>query len=172
MYRTVYLSLGSNVGDRAAHIAKAVSALAAAGIRVLRQSLLYRTEPVDFRAQTWFLNAVVEAETSLMPRKLLRTIQEVERILGRRRMVSRGPRVIDIDILLYGANTIRTAELEIPHPRLQQRRFVLVPLAELAPNLRHPTVRLSIAELLAQTPDRSRVVKWQPPGAPQRPEAK
>ena len=82
MYRTVYLSLGSNVGDRAAHIAKAVSALAAAGIRVLRQSLLYRTEPVDFRAQAWFLNAVVEAETSLMPRKLLRTIQEVERILG------------------------------------------------------------------------------------------
>ncbi len=155
--KTIYLSLGSNVGDRAAHIARAIEALNAAGVRVLRQSSLYSTEPVDLRTQSWFLNCVLEAETGLMPRQLLRVLQEIERALGRKRLVRSGPRVMDIDLLLYGSSVVHTAELEVPHPRMAERRFVLVPLAELAPALRHPTVRRTIAELLAETRDRSQV---------------
>ena len=158
--KIIYLSLGSNVGDRAAHLARAVEALDAAGVRVLRQSSLYATEPVDLPTQGWFLNCVLEAETELMPRQLLRAVQAVERALGRRRMVRRGPRTIDIDILLYGDDIVRTRELEIPHSRMAERRFVLVPLRELAPSLRHPTLRKTIAELLATTSDRSVVRRW------------
>ncbi len=161
--KTVYLSLGSNVGDRAAILVRAVAALSAAGVRVLERSAFYATEPVDFPVQNWFLNCVVEAETQLMPLQLLRAIQEVERSLGRRKMVLRGPRAIDIDILLYGASVVRSAELQVPHPRLAERRFVLVPLAELAPSLRHPTLHKTMLELLAATPDRSQVRRWRQP---------
>ncbi len=157
---TIYLSLGSNVGDRAAQIARAVELLAAAGLRVARQSALYATEPVDFSPQSWFLNCVLEAETELMPRQLLRALQEVERSLGRRRMVRRGPRTMDIDLLLYGTSVVRMADLEVPHPRMAERRFVLVPLAELSPSLRHPTLRKTVLELLAETRDRSQVRRW------------
>ncbi len=160
--KTIYLSLGSNVGDRAAQIARAISALGDAGMRVARQSSLYATEPVDCRTQSWFLNCVLEAETDLMPRQLLRALQQIERSLGRKKMALRGPRTIDIDILLYGASVVRAAELEVPHPRMAERRFVLVPLAELSPTLRHPTLRKTVAELLAETPDRSRVRRWHP----------
>ena len=160
--KTIYLSLGSNVGDRAAQIARAVQALAAAGVRVARRSSLYTTEPVDVRTQSWFLNCVLEAETDLMPRQLLRALQEVERTLGRKKRVRRGPRVIDIDLLLYGASVVHAPELEEPHPRMAERRFVLVPLAELAPGLRHPTLHKSVTELLAETPDRSSVRRWRP----------
>jgi 2-amino-4-hydroxy-6-hydroxymethyldihydropteridine diphosphokinase len=157
--KTIYLSLGSNVGERAAHIARAIAALRDAGVRVLRQSSLYRTEPVDFAAQSWFLNCAVEAETGLMPRQLLRAIRQIERALGSRKLVRRGPRSIDIDILFYGSTRIATPELEIPHPRMAERRFVLVPLAEIAPALRHPMLQESVAELLATCPDRSAVQK-------------
>jgi len=162
--KTIYLSLGSNVGDRAAQIARAVQALAAAGVRAARQSSLYATEPVDVRPQNWFLNCVLEAETDLMPRQLLHVLQEVERSLGRRRLIRRGPRAIDIDILFYGASVVRAADLEVPHPRMAERRFVLVPLAELTPLLRHPTLHKTVAELLAETPDRSSVRRWHPQG--------
>jgi len=155
--KTVYLSLGSNVGERAAHVARAVEALGAAGVRVLRRSSLYATEPVDLRTQSWFLNCVVEAETELMPRQLLRVVQGIERALGRRRLVRRGPRTIDIDILFYGGDIIRARDLVIPHPRIAERRFVLVPLRELAPSLHHPALRKTASELLAATRDRSQV---------------
>ncbi len=161
--KTIYLSLGSNVGDRAAQIARAVEALAAAGVRVARRSALYVTEPVPAaagRTQRWFLNCVLEAETELLPRQLLRVLQEVERSLGRKRLVRRGPRAMDIDILLYGSSVVRAPDLEVPHPRLAERRFVLVPLAKLAPGLRHPTLHKTVAELLAETPDRSQVRRW------------
>ena len=158
--RTIYLSLGSNVGDRAAQIALAREALTAAGVKVTRQSSLYATEPVDVQPQGWFLNCVLEAETDLMPRQLLRVLQEIERSLGRRRMARRGPRTMDIDILLYGTSVVRAADLEVPHPRMAERRFVLVPLAELSPGLRHPTLRKTILELLAETRDRSQVRRW------------
>ncbi len=158
--RTVYISLGSNLGDRAKTLALAVEALSTAGIRIMRQSSLYATEATDGPPQAWFLNAVVEAETKLLPLQLLRALQRIERDFGRRRITPRGPRTLDLDILLYGSSVIRRKDLSVPHPRIAARRFVLAPLAELAPALRHPTLHRNIAQLLADTPDRSQVRLW------------
>ena len=155
--KIVFLSLGSNLGNRAENIRRAVEALAQQGVRILRQSAVYETEPVDIREQGWFLNCVVEVETDLMPRQFMHALLETERSLGRRRNIPRGPRPIDIDILFFGSSVVQTPQLEIPHPRIAKRRFVLAPLAEIAPSLRHPTLNKTIAELLADTPDRSRV---------------
>ncbi len=160
-----YLSLGSNLGDRAANIERAIAALPEAGVRVLRRPSLYETEPVDFLAQPSFLNCVEEAETSLMPRQLLHALQGIERRMGSKKLVPRGPRIIDLDILFYGASVIRTEEMQIPHPRMDKRRFVLVPLAELAPRLRHPVLGATIAELIAVVQDESTVRIWQPQGS-------
>jgi 2-amino-4-hydroxy-6-hydroxymethyldihydropteridine diphosphokinase len=156
----IYLSLGSNIGDRAAHLARAIDALSNSGVRVLRQSSMYETEPVDFLAQAWFLNCGLEAETSLSPQQLLSALQGIERTHGSSKPIPKGPRSLDIDILFYGAEVIRAPDLEIPHPRLANRRFVLVPLAELAPALIHPVLRATIAELLATTSDHSDVRLW------------
>jgi 2-amino-4-hydroxy-6-hydroxymethyldihydropteridine diphosphokinase len=164
--KTIFLSLGSNVGDREQNIAQAIEAMASRGIQVRRQSSLYATEPVDLPMQSWFLNCVVEAQTELMPRQLLHALQELELDLGRRRLVRSGPRVVDIDILLYGSSVVRAPELEVPHPRMAERRFVLVPLRELAPALRHPTLKKTIAELLAESRDRSQVRRWHPQSFP------
>ncbi len=160
--KTVYISLGSNVGDRAMHILGAVAALDAAGIHVQQLSSLYETAPVDAPPQAWFLNAVVEAETDLLPRAVLRAIREIEKNFGRRRTQPRGPRTLDLDVLLYGKQFIRTEELQVPHPRMAARRFVLVPLAEIASALRHPVLRKTIEELLVETPDKGQIRKWQP----------
>jgi 2-amino-4-hydroxy-6-hydroxymethyldihydropteridine diphosphokinase len=159
----IYLSLGSNLGDRAANVERAIEALSEIGVRVLRRSSIYETEPVDLLAQPWFLNCVVETETSLAPRELLEELQSIERKLGSQKLVPRGPRIIDLDILFYETEIIHEAGMEIPHPRLAERRFVLVPLAEIAPALRHPILRKTAAELLAATQDRSAVRIWQTP---------
>ncbi len=164
MKKRVYLGLGSNLGDRRAHLERALGEMRALGIEVLRVSSLYESEPVDWSEQPWFLNCVVEAETEHMPRQLLHKLQCIELRLGRRRSARRGPRTIDIDILLFGEHVMDTEELTIPHPRLARRRFVLEPLRELAADLRHPLSRRTMAELLAEVPDRTRVERvGQPP---------
>jgi len=153
----IYLSLGSNIGERAENIARAIALLPAHGVRVVMKSSLYETEPVEFLAQGWFLNCVVEVETDLAPRELMRALLTIERAMGRERVAPKGPRIIDMDILLFGPLVVREKDLEIPHPRMAERRFVLVPLAEIAPGVVHPALQKTAAELLAETGDRSEV---------------
>jgi 2-amino-4-hydroxy-6-hydroxymethyldihydropteridine diphosphokinase len=150
--KTVYLSLGSNIGDRVRQLQAALQQLAAPDLRILRTSPAYETEPVEFTAQRWFVNLVAEAETELFPLQLLSRIGRVERALGRVRTVPKGPRTIDIDILFYSRAIIRSDKLEIPHPRMAERRFVLAPMADLAPELRHPVTRKTIREMLDAAP--------------------
>ena len=150
--KLIYLSLGSNVGDREEYLREAIEALASRGVRVARVSPVYETEPVDYREQGWFLNLVVEGETALAAEELLAQIAEIEEALGRVREVPKGPRTIDIDILFYGEEAIRTPSLELPHPRIAERRFVLAPLADLAPELRHPVTGRTVREMLEEAP--------------------
>jgi 2-amino-4-hydroxy-6-hydroxymethyldihydropteridine diphosphokinase len=147
--KTVYLSVGSNSGDRDALLARALERLASDDISVTRVSAVYETEPRDFPDQPWFLNQVVEIETSLFPKQLLSRVQKIELGLGRVREQWKGPRTIDIDILFYSNAIVSTPGLEIPHPRLTDRRFVLEPLAEIAPEFRHPRTHQSVREMLA-----------------------
>ncbi|MGO9272311.1 MAG: 2-amino-4-hydroxy-6-hydroxymethyldihydropteridine diphosphokinase [Terriglobia bacterium] len=158
--KRAYLSLGSNLGDRAAKLRMALAMLPSVGVEVTRVSSFYQTQPVDYGPQPWFTNCVAEAGTDLLPLGLLRRLKGIERTLGRRPGgVARGPRAIDIDILLYGDAVVQSAELTVPHPRLEQRRFVLVPLSEIAPEVRHPVSQLTVREMLAQTNDRHQVKK-------------
>jgi 2-amino-4-hydroxy-6-hydroxymethyldihydropteridine diphosphokinase len=153
--KTVYLGLGSNIGDREEHLRAAVERLAAGDLRIVRVSPVYETEPLEMTAQRWFLNQVAEAETSLFPKQLLARVGRIERTLGRVRGAPNAPRTIDIDILLYASAVVRTAELEIPHPRMANRRFVLAPLADLCPELRHPVTHRTVAEMLAAAPQQA-----------------
>ncbi len=164
--RTVYLSLGSNLGDRDKNLRDAIAALGSAGVPVVRVSSTYETEPVDYLDQPWFLNCAVEAETELAALDLLRVLRGIETQMGSKKLVAKGPRLIDIDILLYGSEVIDTPELQIPHPRMHLRRFVLQPLAEIAPNVQHPVSHLRIADLLTRSADKSavRVAAGLPPG--------
>jgi 2-amino-4-hydroxy-6-hydroxymethyldihydropteridine diphosphokinase len=146
--KVVYLGLGSNIGDREAHIQQALDQLQAGDLRLLRLSSLYETEPMGFHDQPWFLNQVAEFATELSPLQLLQRIQIIEITLGRKREIVNGPRTIDIDILLFGDAIMKTAELTIPHPRYRERRFVLEPLLELNPTLRDPETQQLIAEML------------------------
>ncbi|HWQ55935.1 MAG TPA: 2-amino-4-hydroxy-6-hydroxymethyldihydropteridine diphosphokinase [Bryobacteraceae bacterium] len=150
--KVAYLGLGSNLGDRQGTLRAALDALPAPDLRVLRVSPVYETEPMDVRNQPWFLNLAVEIETSLLPRQLLARTQKIELQLGRRRTTPKGPRTIDIDILYYGGFIVHSPDLEIPHPRIEERRFVLAPLAELAPDYRDPRTRRTIRELLDAAP--------------------
>src|SRR5271154_2182187 len=137
----IYLSFGSNLGDRAQNIAHAIEALQPENVRVAKQSSLYETEPVELRAQDWFLNCVAEVETNLEPQELIQVLLKIERSMGRERLVPKGPRVIDIDILLFGQAIVKEPQLEIPHPRMACRRFVLVPFVEIAPDVAHPVLQ-------------------------------
>src|SRR6266478_1936311 len=146
--KTVYLSLGSNVGDREANLRAAIAALGDASVRVTQVSSFYETEPVDFLEQAWFLNCAVEGETD---------VPAMELRMGSKKLVAKGPRLIDMDILLYGSEMIDTKELQVPHPRMHLRRFVLVPLVNIAPEAVHPNLKKTVKQLLAETPDRSTV---------------
>src|SRR5712664_4453464 len=153
--KKVYMSLGSNVGDREKNLRAAIDELPHAGVAITRVSSFYETEPVDLREQPWFLNCVVEAETHFDPFLLLRALREIETKMGSKKLAAKGPRLMDMDILLNGPETISTPELQVPHPRMHLRRFVLVPLAEIAPGLKHPAWHDSVAGLLACTVDSS-----------------
>jgi len=148
--KKLFLALGSNLGDREDNLQRAVDRIAEAGVHLLRASSTYETRPMYLAGQPMFLNLVLEGETDGFPRMLLKRLNAIERDLGRRRTVPNGPRIIDIDILFFGRFIVDTPELVIPHPKLPERRFVLEPLAELAPEWRHPVNKRSMRELLAQ----------------------
>lgn len=147
--KSAFLGLGSNLGDREANLRDAAARLEASDLHITRRSSIYETAPQELLDQPWFLNAVVEVETSLFPMQLLARVHQIERQMGRRRVTSKGPRNIDIDILFYGRSVIASAELEVPHPRIAVRRFVLEPLAEIAPDFRHPVTGKTAGEMLA-----------------------
>jgi len=146
---TAYLSLGSNLGDREGYLRKALSLLAGDDLVIARVSSVYGTEPMELRAQSWFLNIVAEIRTSLDPLGLLRRCQQAEADLGRKRTIPKGPRTVDIDILLYGDRVIEKPDIVVPHPAMAERRFVLEPLAEIAPNLTIPKSGKKVSDLLA-----------------------
>jgi 2-amino-4-hydroxy-6-hydroxymethyldihydropteridine diphosphokinase len=152
---TVYIALGSNVGDRKDNLREALRLLVEAGIRILKISSIYETEPVDYLEQAWFLNAVLEAQTDLPALDLLHSLRAIESAMGSKKPFAKGPRLIDLDILLYGTDTIATPEIQVPHPRMLERRFVLVPLAEIAPHLRHPSWPATAQQLLTALKDPS-----------------
>jgi 2-amino-4-hydroxy-6-hydroxymethyldihydropteridine diphosphokinase len=161
----VLLGLGSNVGDRERYVADSVVRLGSRGFNVTRRSALYLAEPVALLPQGWFVNAAVRGTTELPPAELLRACLDVERELGRIRDRHHGPRTLDIDVLLYDALVQDDPELILPHPRMHERRFVLVPIADVAPEMRHPTLGRTMAELLHDCPDRSQVTLHRPPEA-------
>jgi 2-amino-4-hydroxy-6-hydroxymethyldihydropteridine diphosphokinase len=140
------------MGDRQRHLKMALAGLEQSSLRLLRVSPIYETEPVENTKQGWFLNLAAEIECPMFPQHLLARIMRVESGLGRRRTVLKGPRTIDIDILLFGSAIIKTPALEVPHPAMAARRFVLAPLADLVPGLRHPVTGKTIAEMLAEAP--------------------
>jgi 2-amino-4-hydroxy-6-hydroxymethyldihydropteridine diphosphokinase len=147
MARVTYLSLGSNIGDRAAHLREAKHRLAAAAGRIVAVSSYYETEPVEFTAQPWFLNCAIALETGQTAAELMASILDIERKMGRERIQKKGPRVIDIDILLFGDCVLDSEAVTIPHPAMHERRFVLEPLAEIAPEAHHPVLNKTIREL-------------------------
>ncbi len=153
----VWLGLGSNVGDRMGNLAAAIEGLEREGVPVLRVSGVYETAPRDFLDQPAFLNCVAETDAVMEPDAMLRAALKVEKAMGRVREVAKGPRVIDIDILFYRDRLVRVDGLEIPHPRIAERRFVLEPLAELAPGLLHPVLGRTVAELLDGVRDQEAV---------------
>jgi 2-amino-4-hydroxy-6-hydroxymethyldihydropteridine diphosphokinase len=160
MAQLVYLSLGSNVGDREAQLRDAQARLGAIG-RVVAVSSFYETEPVEFTQQPWFLNCALALETSSTPKELMAAILRIEEDMDRRRVQKKGPRTIDIDILLFNDLLVDSQDLTIPHPAMHQRRFVLEPLAEIAPTVLHPVLKKTIRELRDALPEGQAVKRVQ-----------
>ncbi len=162
MNTNAYIGLGSNLGDRAGNLLLAIQGMMNAGLEITRLSHIYETEPVETFQQPPFLNMVAELKSDLMPDQLMLTLLQVESLLGRTRDTEKGPRTIDLDLLLVGDQILNTETLTLPHPRLSHRRFVLVPLAELAPSLVHPGLNKTISDLLETVADHSEVRRWLP----------
>jgi 2-amino-4-hydroxy-6-hydroxymethyldihydropteridine diphosphokinase len=158
MPNIAYLSLGSNIGDRKDHLERALALLKTLG-DVAAVSSFYETEPVEFTGQALFLNCAVALAAQLSPLDLIAKLLDIERSLGRERIQKKGPRTIDIDILLYGDQVVNSPDLTVPHPAMAQRRFVLEPLAEIAPNARHPVLKKTVAQLLEELPPGQNVWK-------------
>lgn len=152
MKKKAFLSLGSNLGDRVANLRAALRRLQRHDFLIMRVSKVYETSPMYLIQQPDFLNIIAEVETTLFPMRALLRCANVEREMGRRRTTPNGPRLIDIDIVLFGGFVMDTGALTVPHPRMAERRFVLQPLSELAPDLRHPVTKRSIREMLADAP--------------------
>ena len=157
---TIYIALGTNIGEREDNLLQALRLLPESGVHIRRVSSIYETEPVDYLDQEWFLNAVLEGETELDALDLLSALRVIEARMGSKKAFAKGPRKIDLDILLYGNETIDTPELQVPHPRMLERKFVLIPLAEIAPGLRHPSWKSGVAHILAASADHSAVKKF------------
>ena len=162
MIQNAYVGLGSNLGDRAGYLLLAVRGMLDAGLDVIRLSSIYETEPVEYENQPAFLNMVAELRGSTLPspEQMMARLLRIEYTLGRIRDVHMGPRTIDLDLLIFKDHRADTEFLTVPHPRIASRKFVLVPLNELVPNLVHPVLGKSIGELLAETKDQSTVVRW------------
>ena len=149
-----YIGIGSNIGNRLSHCRQAIGEIRQfPGSAVTAVSSFYDTEPLEMPDQDWFMNAVIALNTGFSPLELLDRCQTIEESLGRKRLIRYGPRTIDLDLLFYGQRVMKTDRLILPHPKLHQRRFVLTPLAEIAPDLLHPIIKKSMAELLNQVPD-------------------
>ena len=159
MSHRIYIGIGSNLGDRRANIVEAVERMSQlAGTRVVRTSSLYESEPLG-NAKTWFVNSAIEIETELGAEALLKRLKAIEDAMGRKRVKGKrwGSRIIDLDILFFDKEVIEKRNLKVPHPRLTERRFVLIPLSELAPQLIHPGLNASVSELLATTKDTKKI---------------
>lgn len=154
-----FLCFGSNLGKKRKNLRQALSLLEKERVKILRSSSLYKTQPVDVPHQSWFYNQVVEVETDFSPKALLRLIKNIEQSMGRNTSVQKGPRIIDIDILLAGDTVISTEELVIPHPRIEERNFVLFPLREISPGTVHPLLKKTIEDLWKNSKDQSLVKK-------------